>query len=116
MVGLLFLVPQLLAIMRRTKYFVNYWLRDRYQLRWLANILSCSIAIIFKGKNMLNQDAEVLELANNILKENGYPEYGKELDLVIKALVVGVGIGAMDSELTKKIFAMDTAKPPLYIV
>lgn len=61
-------------------------------------------------------DQEVLDMANNILKENGYPANGKELELVIQTLVVGVGIGAMDSVLTKKILELDNAKPQLYIV
>jgi hypothetical protein len=65
---------------------------------------------------MPTNDKEVLELANNILKDNGYPVNGKELDLVIQTLVVGTGIGVLDSELTQKILSLDSGKPQVYLI
>ncbi len=43
--------------------------------------------------------------------KNGYSDDGKEADLVIRALELGVGIGCVDSEMTQKILDPEVASP-----
>ncbi len=58
--------------------------------------------------------ADILDTARDILEHEGLPQDDPHLDLVLHALVRGVEIGLLDSELSQEIIRFSLAHERLY--